>query len=100
MAVALFGASALALQHKEHVTSFLGRPREQVAGALLWDAVPTLSAALFLVFYAELSFRSRNLLSRSHHRDLGRASKIVTLSRKLSWVLSIYVCACCRISVT
>lgn len=80
MAVALFGASALALQHKEHVTSFLGRSREQVAAALLWDALPTLSAAMFLVFYAELSFRTRNLLSRNHHRNLGRASQIVAVS--------------------
>ena len=77
MAVALFGASALALQHKEHVISFLGRSPEQVAAALLWDALPTVSAAMFLLFYAELSFRSRNLLSRNHHRDLGRAPPIM-----------------------
>ncbi|CAL8468398.1 g7938 [Coccomyxa elongata] len=71
MALALYGASALVLQHREQVTSLLGKPKEVVATSLLRSAVQTLSAALFLIYYVELSFRSRNLLAKQHWRDLG-----------------------------
>ena len=72
MAYVLFSASAMALQHKEHVTSLLGKPRQDVLAAFAWDAVPCLSAAMFLVFYGELAFRARNMLQRSNWPDLGR----------------------------
>lgn len=71
MALALYGASALVLQHREQFSSVLGKPKEFVATTLLRSAVQTLSAALFLIYYVELSFRSRNLLAKQHWRDLG-----------------------------
>ena len=76
MAYILFSASAIVLQHKEHVTSLLGKPSQEVLEAYAWDAVPCLSAAMFLIFYGELAFRSRNLLHRSHWRDLGRVAQV------------------------
>jgi len=71
MALALFGASALALQHKEKVTSLLGKPRDSVLTSLVFGATQTLSAALFLVYYGELTVRSKNLLAKGHWQDLG-----------------------------
>ncbi len=71
MMFALLGATALGMQHKEAVATLLGMPREAVVTYLLSSAVRTVSAALFLIYYGELSWRSKNLLVRKHWRDLG-----------------------------
>ncbi|KAK9915182.1 hypothetical protein WJX75_005773 [Coccomyxa subellipsoidea] len=71
MALALYGATALGLQHKEVITTLLGKPRDIVVINLLFSSVQTFSAALFLVYYGELTLRSRNLLLKGHWRDLG-----------------------------
>lgn len=86
MALALFGATALGLQHKEVITTLLGKPRDIVVTNLLFSSVQTFSAALFLVYYGELSLRSRNLLLKGHWRDLGRVltSRFVQLARTTS----------------
>lgn len=61
----------MALQHKEKVISLLGKPRDSVLTSLAFCATQTLSAALFLVYYGELTLRSRNILAKGQWRDLG-----------------------------
>lgn len=82
MSIALFGASTLVLQHKEHVTSLLGLAGSDLAFSLGFAGARSLSAAAVLLLQGFLLFKGPNPLSRQELQKSGASLTYSTLIYK------------------
>ena len=87
MSIALFGASTLVLQHKEHVTSLLGLGTSDLVWSLGLSSIRSLSAAAVLLLQGYLIFKRANPLLKTQLQKSGKGLAIRTLPFQLKGVV-------------
>ena len=75
MSIALFGASTLVLQHKEHVTSLLGLGARDLVFSLGFAGARSVTAAAILLLQGFLLFKRTNPLTKHELHNSGGPSK-------------------------
>ena len=86
MSIALFGASTLVLQHKEHVASLLGLGTNDLVWSLGLSSIRSLSAAAVLLLQGNLIFQRANPLLKTQLQKSGKTLALRTLPVQLKGV--------------